>query len=139
MGKLTIFQQKEYSVAQKLQPSRKGFTLVEVLIAVAILATGITVVMQSLSYSARIASIATDTTRAVFLAEDQLQKIEFYENLRQLGSIPASFNDKLGKFEFKYTLTPSTALSGASVLDYNISWLSRARTDNIDIKTYIKQ
>ena len=126
-------------MSQSFRHRNNGFTLVEVLIAVAILAAGITVVMQSVSFSARTAATAMDTTRAVFLAEDTLQKIAFYEKMRHLSQLPNTFNDKIGKFSFRYTMSPSTALVGVSVLDYSIEWRTKTRLDNFEVLTYLKQ
>jgi len=53
-------------------PSNRGFTLLEMLVAMAVLATGLLLLLQAVSDSNRAISTSQALTRAVLLAQSQL-------------------------------------------------------------------
>lgn len=113
----------------------KGLSLLELIVAVAVLSCGILVVLQAFSASSRAAAISQDTTRAVFIAQDLLQEIEF----KQQRGIPVKegLKGKMDKFDWEYTVgqDPNSKLYK---LDIVISWLRASREDKISLTSYLK-
>jgi len=58
------------------QPRRQGFTLVEVLVATVILATGLLGALTAFSMAARVSAVSNDDTLLVYLAQEKLAEIE---------------------------------------------------------------
>lgn len=115
----------------------KAFSLLELIIAVAILSVGITVVLQALSFSTRATGLSCDIISAVLLGKDKLQELEFKkekQNLTDLG--PQEGN--LTKFYWNYALNPDPALN-LSILDFNITWQRLNRKENLSLNTYLRE
>ena len=69
-----------------------GFTLVEVLVATVILATGLLGALTAFSMAARVSAASSDDTLLVFLAEEKLTEIQLLDR-DELAS-----GDRLGDF-----------------------------------------
>lgn len=117
--------------------SKNGFSLLELIIASAILAVGITVVLQALSYSARIAGLSNDMAKAVFLAKDKMQELEFREAQGNLSAAPYD-SGKQDKFNWEYTNTLDTDLE-LYRLDFDVTWQRKDRDEKISLNTYFRQ
>ncbi len=74
---------KLQTIIYKLQPKR-GFTLVEVLVAIAILSVGTAVSVNTISYSLGLAAKIKDRTIAAHLAQEG---VEIVKNIRDLNWI----------------------------------------------------
>lgn len=108
------------------QFSQKGFSLLELLIAIAILSAGITVIIQAFSYSAKAQALATDMIQAILLAEDKLQEIEFMKPKSE-GYEPLKAENNGDTFKWDYLLSPFTE-TDTYLLRLNIAW-QRARRE----------
>jgi type IV pilus assembly protein PilV len=77
-------------------PSRAGFTLIEILVALVVLLFGFMASISAVTGSVRSGKLASDQTMAVFLAEGQ---IEALRDTKQdiLTTVPATFFDVTGK------------------------------------------
>lgn len=115
----------------------KGFSLLELIISIAILSAGITVLLQSFSFSSRITGLSNDIIRGVFLAEDKLQELEFKEKQGLINREPALNSDVSGKFKWSDELEFDPDL-GLYKLDFMINWQRANRIEEINIKTYLK-
>lgn len=116
----------------------RAFSLLELLIAVAILSTGIIAVMQAFSYSARITGLSCDIVNAVFLGQDLLQELEFKERKGLLQQGPAEAGGKKEKFEWGYSLNLDQDLN-LYRLDLDIKWRRINRQEEINSVTYLKK
>jgi general secretion pathway protein I len=80
-----------------LKPVRcRGFSLLEVLVAFAILALALTVLMQVFSTGLRNISVGEDYTRAVLLAESVLASVGVEQPLQE-GERTGTFDEKYGE------------------------------------------
>ncbi|MDP1852601.1 MAG: prepilin-type N-terminal cleavage/methylation domain-containing protein [Candidatus Omnitrophota bacterium] len=122
-----------------LKPKRpsKAFSLLELIIAVTILAAGIVVVLQALSYSARMAGLSIDTTFAALLAADKMQELDFKESQGTISGDSLQVKDKNGKFNWEYGLSLDTNLN-LYKLDFNVTWQRRDREEKINLASYIR-
>ena len=64
--------------------SNRAFSLIELFVAVAILAVGITTILQAMGHSARVTGLSGDIVSALLLAEDKIQELEFKEKNKLL-------------------------------------------------------
>lgn len=75
--------------------SQRGFTLIETLVAIMILAICLTVILQLFSGGMRAARISGDYTRAVFHAREKMEEILLIREMEE-GSAEGRFDDGYG-------------------------------------------
>lgn len=122
----------------KLSCSRlnnSAFSLLELIIGVAILSIGIVVILQAFSFSARIAGLSCDIIDAVFLAEDKIQELEFKE--RQNLIINEIVRDKKGKFEWGYEVNLDSGVN-LHRLSLDIGWQKLNRKEELKFNTLLR-
>ena len=113
----------------------KAFSLLELVIAVAILSIGIVVILQAFSFSARITGLSCDIINAVFLGEDKIQELEFKE--RQNLIKEEMMKDKKDKFEWEYSLILDPTIN-LYRLNLDISWQRLNAKQDLNLNTYLK-
>lgn len=115
----------------------RAFSLVELIISIAILSVGIMAVLQALSFSARMSGLSCDIINAVFLAEDKLQELEFKEKQNLIDKQLTEVKDKNSKFDWAYTLVFEPKFN-LYKLQFNLSWQSAIRKEQLDFYTYLR-
>ncbi len=123
----------------KSRLNNRAFSLLELIIAVGVLSLGITVVLQALSYSGRVAGISGDMINAVFLGEDIMQDLEFKEKNNLINKEPAMVQDKLDKFTWQYTLEQDKDLTLLYRLGLDITWQRANRQESLSLNSYLRQ
>ncbi len=98
----------------------RGFSLLEVIISVGVLAIALVVILQSLSYSARITGLSFDIGEAVLLAKDKMQELEFAQGRGLL--LPGMSTGTRGKFSWNYNLSELDAQTQIFKADFEIYW-----------------
>ena len=121
-------------------PKNNGFSLVELVIAVAILSIGITAILQALSFSARVAVVSCDMVDAAFLVEDKMQEV-FYagQNLPEEKKLEV-FNRPDTKD--KFILSPELILDPVlNLYKYKLrtSWERANRKEELEVNTYLRK
>ena len=85
--------------------TKKGFTLLEVMVAVAILSLGLIIAIQSFSVSLRIAETSLNLSKAALLAQRKLSEIELegfsFESLNS-----GDFGENYPDFGWETDITP---------------------------------
>lgn len=115
----------------------KAFSLLELIITVAVLAAGITVLLQAFSFSSRITGLSNDMIRAVFLAEDKLQELEFKEKQDLIKQEPSLNSGTSDKFQFKTTIAFDADVKLYKA-NFALTWQRGNRAEEIVVKTYLK-
>ena len=115
----------------------KAFSLIELLIATAILSTGLIVIFKAFSFSAKSAGISSDLTKAVFLAEDKIQELEFERKINQTAWEQLETSGQADKFDWKYevSLLPDLSLY---VLKFDVAWKRSNEERDVRIDTYLQ-
>ena len=84
----------------------KGFTLLEVMIAMAVLAVALTILLGSVNSGVIFGGNSRDTTIATFLAQEKMTELERKRELLAAGSSESGrFKDEFERFEWEYTIT----------------------------------
>lgn len=117
--------------------NNKAFSLLELIITIAIISTGITVILQAFSFASRVAGLSSDIIRADFLAEDKLQELEFKEKQGLINQEPAQSSGLSDKFQWKSDLefAPVTSLYK---LKFVINWQRLNSQEDITVNTYLR-
>ncbi|MFH1355021.1 MAG: prepilin-type N-terminal cleavage/methylation domain-containing protein [Candidatus Omnitrophota bacterium] len=117
--------------------NNNAFSLLELLITVAVLSVGIVAILQGISFSARLTGLSGDMVRAVLLAEDKLQELSFIEKQGLLEEIPQEINGVEGKFRWEYNLLLDSDLD-LYKLNLEVSWKRSKRQEEFSLATYLK-
>jgi hypothetical protein len=110
----------------------------ELIVSIAILSVGIILVLEALSFSARVTGLSADIINAVFLAEDKMQELDSKEKNGLIVKEPVLVEDKSGKFNWKYTLEWSTDLN-LYKLNFSTSWARQNREEELTLNTYLRK
>ena len=116
--------------------NNKAFSLIELLVAVAVLAIGIGTVLQAMAHSARVTGLSKDIVSALFLAEDKMQELEFKERNKQLSQLNGKGASNKFAWEYSFVLDADLNLYK---LDLKTSWQRIGRNEEIDLITYLKK
>lgn len=122
--------------ALNYKAQNKAFSLVELIIAVAVLSIGIVAVLEALSFTARLAGLSSDMVNAVLFSEDKMQELEFKESQHLLESEPQEASGEKDKFKWEYMNNLDADL-GLYKLDFEINWQRREREEKISLNTYL--
>src|SRR5437016_146314 len=110
---------------------RRGFSLLEVLVAVTIIGIGISVVFAGMSGSFRSLGRVEDNERRVELARMKLAELDLTKRLRPLDSAAGVFDDgtrwRLESSPFIAPIEEGTRRNAASVIriDLTLEWQGR--------------
>jgi len=121
----------------RYKSKNKAFSLLELIITIAILSAGITVILQAFSFSSRVTGLSSDIIKAVFLAEDKLQELDFKEKQGLVQQEPALQTGIYGKFQWKDSLSFDTDVN-LYKLDFTVSWQRAKENEEINIGTYLR-
>ncbi len=116
--------------------NNNGFSLLELIISVAILSIGITVILQALAFSSRMAGLSCDITDVVFLAEDKIQELEFKEKQDLIQE--ELISDRNGKFDWEYGINLDPALN-LYKLNLKVNWQKLGRKEELNLNTYLRK
>ncbi|MBN2255859.1 MAG: prepilin-type N-terminal cleavage/methylation domain-containing protein [Deltaproteobacteria bacterium] len=94
----------------------KGFTLIEVMIALFILSVGLLAVATMQISAIRGNRMGNDITQATFLAEDTLEQLKNSSNIAAV----ANGNDVVGIYNRNWTLTAASGV--ARTVTVTVSW-----------------
>lgn len=120
------------------KPKDKAFSLLELIIMVAILSIGIIAILQAFSYAVRMTGLSCDMIKAVFLAEDKMQELEFNitQNLTSEEYIEDSGLEN--KFNWTCALNLNSDLNLYEA-DFDIIWQRANRREELSLNTYFKK
>jgi len=125
-------------VALNYNIKNKAFSLLELIIAIAVLSTGIIALLRAFSFSARLTGLSCDIINAVFLAEDKMQELELKEKQNLIDNEPAQVGDREGKFAWEYTLSLNRDFN-LYRLDFDIKWQRANRDESLKLNTFLRQ
>lgn len=121
----------------------EGFTLVEVLVSISILAIGLVLVVQAMGRTQLALRLSENITRASYIAEEKIVNMEL--KVRDLGR--ASFGGESGRVEF-----PGRAMEWESNINHfdkvakddearlnklsvKVNWIETNRPNDLEVQT----
>jgi len=117
----------------------RGFVLMEVLVSVTILAVGVTVLLQSITNSLDANRLTREYTKAIFLAQKQLWKLEqqyAYEEEQPTGTTQGEFRVPFQDYAWKQTIR-SVERQVEYQLKVTISWMHRNKEMQYSLETIV--
>ena len=123
------------SPARRVGKSHSAFTLVEVLVAAAVLAIGISAGVRTLGAMAQASAAAADRETAVRLAGERLALIEGVEGV-SAGSTQGQF-DSEPRFRWQQQVSPATDETGVLEVTVTITWQDGYATRRYAVTTYL--
>lgn len=117
--------------------SRPGFTLVEVLATLMLIAIVLPAVMKGATLATAAASIARSRTEASGLAEAKLAEI-IATNQWQTSSLSGDFGTDWPGYRWQATVQSwpqDTSGAGLQQVDLRVSWAARGREDSLTLST----
>ncbi len=121
---------------------RAGFTLLEVMIAVGILAMALVVLLHAHVTNLRMAGHAGLKTTAVLLAEKRIAGLES-SGVKSIGMREGDFEEGHPGFFWKELISTvrigNQVLTGFSRVEVIVSWEEGQREENVKLVTYVSK
>lgn len=117
--------------------SNRGFTLLEILVALAILATAVTIIFQLFSASMRNIAVSEDVVMASVRAEAKLREILTREDLMEDSTTETSDDGYVFTINVTETLQQKTDSLPVQVLqvDLSVTWTRNGKTRSLRLNT----
>lgn len=123
-----------------MRGNRFAFTLIEALVAIAIIAAVLPVVMSGISLATRAASLSKQRNLATTLGEAKLNEL-VATGTWQNSALSGDFGDDAPGFTWTANVTPfvEANLSAQNVqqIDLTVTWKSRSATRDITLSTLV--
>ena len=116
---------------------RRGFTLIEVLATLMLLAIVMPAIQQGISIASGTASSARRRTEAAGLAESKLNEL-LATGQWQDGQVSGDFSPDWPDYRWQATVSgwqSDTTSAGLQQLDVTVSWTARNRPDSVTLST----
>jgi type II secretion system protein I len=118
--------------------SSKGFTLLEILVALAILATAVIIIFQLFSAGLRNIAVSEDVVSAAVRAEAKMREVLSNEELTQNSWTETTTDGYTFAVNITETLQQKTDSLPVQVLqiDLAITWTKNSKKRSLSLKTY---
>jgi general secretion pathway protein I len=128
-------------------PDQAGFTLLEVLLAIALLAIALPVLLGLRNFDLELHARADELTQATMLAQEKLMETELL-GVYPVGEVSGDFQvgppgvqtpmpvDRASKYRWKRTVT-TTPLPLIREVRVQISWLQGTTDETLEVSTYV--
>jgi general secretion pathway protein I len=113
----------------------RGFTLLEVLISLAIIAIVLITCLRAQNQSIRLYHLSRDMTVATILARQKMGEIEL-AGFPELGGEEGDFEDQFPGFTWQKTVS-MTPFEEARKVDLSVIWKEGIRERRVDVIAYI--
>jgi prepilin-type N-terminal cleavage/methylation domain-containing protein len=119
-------------------PDAKGFSLLEVLVATALMGLVLVVLLQVLTSALRAQTASWNHTRALLMAEKVLQ-----ENCEINSLAAGTYQGRDGRFDYVVRVTPQYELADplpnrrilCSLIQVTVTWQERGRRKGLELQT----
>jgi prepilin-type N-terminal cleavage/methylation domain-containing protein len=118
--------------------SNKGFTLLEILVALAILATAVTIIFQLFSAGLRNVAVSEDVVSAAIRAEAKMREVLSNEELTENSWTETTTDGYTFAVNITEALQEKTDSLPVQVLqvDLAITWTKNSKERSLRLKTY---
>ena len=126
------------SFLQDSPHGNKGFTLIEIVVTLAILSLGLPVLLQSFSNAANNQRKSEDKTTAMYLLKTRMAQIEL-EGYPEIGQESGDFGEN-SPYRWRsevYDVESDDFEEGLRAVNLTITWLGRGKSESTSMTTYI--
>ncbi len=117
--------------------SQRGFLLLETLLAILVLAVGLTLVLRSFGSSLDALGTSADYTKALLLLEERLWELETKGSIVP-GTFAGEFSEEDGDFRWEVKASELAEMELCET-QVTVSWEQRGRPRDVSIVTYLKR
>jgi len=117
--------------------SQRGFLLLETLLAILVLAVGLTLVLRSFGSSLDALGTSADYTKALLLLEERLWELETKGSIVP-GTFTGEFSEEDGEFRWEVKASELAEMELCET-QVTVSWEQRGRPRDVSIVTYLKR
>ena len=114
---------------ERSERGARGFTLIEIMIALFILSVGLLAVATMQISAIRGNAMGNDVTHATLLAQDMLEQLKSSTNILTV----ADSNDVEGIYNRSWTLTAASGVARTAAV--TVSWTTMGNTHNVVLTT----
>ncbi|MBI2264037.1 MAG: type II secretion system protein [Armatimonadetes bacterium] len=118
-----------------MKRSRTGFTLVEVIVALALVGTALLALLSSVSTAVRAEAVYSRHTRAVFLARQKLEQVGRQETLTP-AHMEGNFAPDFPNFDWQVTIE-STQVPGLYKVSAQVSWMEGQNQRDVQLSSCV--
>ena len=115
---------------------RRGFTLVEMVVATVLLALGVVGALACISSATRSTSISSEYTTAAFLAQQKFAELEAQPDQIQGGEQNGDFGEAHPTFSWRQQVE-STTIASLMRVTLQVEWRSGALSRSAQFASYI--
>ena len=119
----------------------RGFTLIEIMISVAILSFGLILILQGFTHSLNILRISENNLQATLLAEEKMAQLQIDAKNSEYGFL-TDFNgeSQIDNIEFRWqtSITPDEEHEDLNELLTIVSWKEGKRKGTVPVITYLR-
>ena len=128
---------RQKSAWDRVPFSQSGFLLLETLLAILVLAVGLTLVLRSFGSSLDALGTSADYTKALLLLEERLWELEAKGSIVP-GTFTGEFSEEDGNFRWEVKASELAEMELCET-QVTVSWEQRGRPRDVSIVTYLKR
>ncbi len=116
----------------------KGFTLLEVMVALAILAAAVTTLLSLGNRSIAARGEVQYLTRATLLAEQKITEVETFYRLGKSGDVEeeGTFEEPFGSFRWEIAFA-DTLVPGILQVDVMVLWGAAQKNEKVELSSFV--
>lgn len=117
--------------------TKKGFTLLEVLIALIILTVGVIAITRAFSTGLFASTGVEDTDLALNIAQAKMEEIRntSFGSIADNGPTPADANPDSPLYKFNVTVDETTVSTDLKRVEVTVDWATKGGTADVELKT----
>lgn len=117
--------------------NEKGFTLIEILVSLAIIAVALPPLLRAFTHAAREQKLSANETTALYLLKYQMAQLEL-EGFPELGEEEGEFGEG-SRYTWAYTVEEVTDLEVEDLrkITMTVNWQEEGREKSMSIVTYM--
>ena len=118
-------------------PGRRGFTLLEVLVAVVVLGIALTALLSTQAGGVRLRSQAEAITTATFLLQERMAQLELDEDYPEVGKRDGDFGSGYPGYRWELTVQEVGLVPNIRELRLAVLWREGQRDERLELTSYV--